>query len=206
MINGFKIIDEKLIKMFFKQIEVGLMKNFSYIIGDSGEAAIVDPGWEYKKLIEICEKEDLKIKKILLTHAHYDHAKDLTKLAARTDAEIYVHKSEDIKSRDFKIKHIKDNDTINIGNINIEVIETPGHTPGGVCFLFDNKLLTGDTLFVGAIGRVDLPGSSEEDMKESLKKLSELDDNIEVYPGHDYGSMPKSTIGYEKENNQFMRF
>ena len=204
MINNFNLLI--LNKMFFKQIKLGLMENFSYIIGDSGEAAVVDPGWEYKKLIEACEKENLKIKKILLTHGHYDHSKDLTKLAARTDAEIYVHKSEDVKSKDFKIRHVEDGDEITVGKVKIKVIETPGHTAGGVCFLFGSKLLTGDTLFVGAIGRVDLPGSNEEEMMNSLKKLSKLEDDIEVYPGHDYGSMPKSTIGYEKENNQFMRF
>lgn len=195
-----------MIKMFFKQLKLGIMENFSYIIGSEGEAALVDPGWEYKKLIEACEKENLKIKKILLTHAHYDHAKDLTKLAARTDAEIYVHKSEDIKSKDFKIRYIKDNDIINVGKIKIKVLHTPGHSSGGVCFLFDKKLISGDTLFVGAIGRVDLPGSSEEDMKQSLKKLSKLDKDIEVYPGHDYGNKPSSTIGFEKKNNPFLKF
>jgi len=192
--------------MFFKQLKLGMMENFSYIVGYNGEAAVVDPGWEYKRLIEACEKENLKIKKILLTHAHYDHAKDLTKLAARTDAEIYVHKSEEIKSKDFKIKNIKDSDEITIGKIKIKVIHTPGHSSGSVCFLINNKiLLTGDTLFVCAIGRVDLPGSNEEDMMKSLKKLSKLADDIEVYPGHDYGEKPFSTIGYEKENNSFMK-
>jgi len=192
--------------MFFRQIEVGLMKNFAYIIGDSGEAAIVDPGWEYKKLIQICEKENLKIKKILLTHTHQDHTMNLRKIVKKTNAEVYDHESEDLKDKGYKIKNIKNNDEISVGKIKIKVIHTPGHTPGGVCFLFDKKICTGDTLFVRAIGRVDLPGSSEEDMKESLKKLSKLDENIEVYPGHDYGEKPISTIGYEKENNQFMKF
>lgn len=192
--------------MFFKQIEVGLMKNFAYIIGDSGEAAIVDPGWEYKKLIEICEENNLKINKILLTHTHQDHTMDLRKIVKKTNAEVYVHESEDLNDKGYRIKNIKNNDEISVGKINIKVIHTPGHTPGGVCFLFDKKLLTGDTLFVGAIGRVDLPGSSEEDMKESLKKLSRLDDDTKVYPGHDYGEKPFSTIGDEKKNNQFMGF
>jgi len=191
--------------MFFKQIEVGMMKNFAYIIGDSGEAAVVDPGWEYKKLIQICEENNLKINKILLTHTHQDHTLDLRKIVKKTNAEVYVHESEDLKDKGYKIKNIKDNDEVSVGKINIKVLHTPGHTLGGVCFLFDNKILTGDTLFVGAIGRVDLPGSSENDMKESLKKLSELDDNIEVYPGHDYGSKPSSTIGYEKKNNAYMK-
>ena len=191
--------------MFFRQIKVGMMENFSYIIGDDGEAAIVDPGWEYKRLIEACENENLKIKKILLTHAHYDHSKDIKKIVKETGAEVCTHELENLKDKDYQIRKITEGDEINIGKTNIKVIETPGHSPGSVCFLFDKKLLTGDTLFVGAIGRVDLPGSSEEDMKKSLKKLSKLDDNIEVYPGHDYGEKPSSTIGYEKEHNPFMQ-
>ena len=191
--------------MFFKQIKVGMMENFSYIIGDYGEAAIVDPGWEYKRLIEACENENLKIKKILLTHAHYDHSKDIKKIVKETGAEVCTHELENLKDKNYQIRNIKDGDKINIGKTDIQVIETPGHSPGSVCFLFNKKLLTGDALFVGAIGRVDLPGSSEEDMKKSLKKLSELDNNIEVYPGHDYGEKPSSTIGYEKEHNPFMQ-
>jgi len=190
--------------MIFKQVKVGMMGNFSYIIGDSGEAAVVDPGWEYKKLIKICEENKLAIKKILLTHVHYDHVLDLKKIVKKTDAEVYVHKSEGLKDKGFKIKNIKEGDVVSVGKVKVKVLHTPGHSSGGVCFLFDKKLLSGDTLFVGAIGRVDLPGSSEEDIMKSLKRLSKLDEDIEVYPGHDYGSMPKSTIGYEKENNEFM--
>lgn len=191
--------------MVFKQLKLGMMENFSYIIGDDGEAAIVDPGWEYKRLIEACEKENLKIKKILLTHAHYDHSKDIKKIVRETGAEVCTHELENLKDKNYQIRNIKEGDEIGIGKTNIKVIETPGHSPGSVCFLFNKKLLTGDTLFVGAIGRVDLPGSSEEDMKKSLKKLSELNNNIEVYPGHDYGKKPSSTIGYEKEHNPFMQ-
>lgn len=191
--------------MLFKQVKVGMMENFSYIMGSEGEAAIVDPGWEYKKLIKICEENNLEIKKILLTHTHYDHAMDLKKIVKKTNAEVYVHKLENLKDKDFKIVNIKDNDAINVGKIKIKVLHTPGHSAGGVCFLFNKKLLSGDTLFVGAIGRVDLPGSSEGDMMKSLKKLSKLADDIEVYPGHDYGEKASSTVGDEKENNPFMR-
>ena len=191
--------------MFFRQIKVGMMENFSYIIGDNKEAAVVDPGWGYKKLIEICEENNFRITKILLTHGHYDHIMDLKKIVTETNAEVYVHELENLKDKGYKIKDIKEKDIINIGKIKIKVLHTPGHSPGGVCFLFDKKLLTGDTLFVGAIGRVDLPGSNEKDMADSLKKLSKLDENIEVYPGHDYGDKQSSTIGYEKENNPFMQ-
>ncbi len=191
--------------MIFKQIKVGMMQNFSYIIGDNGEAAVVDPGWDYKKLIDVCEKEKLKITKILLTHTHYDHAMDLKKIVKATNAEVYVHKLENLKDKGFKIKNIEDDDIINVGKTKIKVLHTPGHSSGSVCFLFDKILITGDTLFVGAIGRVDLPGSNEEEMMKSLKGLGKLDDDIEVYPGHDYGEKASSTIGYEKKNNPFMK-
>lgn len=189
--------------MIFKQLKLGMLGNFSYIIGNSGEAAVVDPGWNYKTLIEKCE--DLKITKILLTHSHYDHVHDLKKIVKETGAEVFMHEDEDYENKNIKINRIKDNEIIKIGNLDIKVIHTPGHSPGSCCFLIERFLLTGDTLFVGAIGRVDLLGSSEEDMIKSLKKLSELDDDIEVYPGHDYGPTPFSTIGEEKQNNPYIR-
>ncbi len=191
--------------MFFEQIKLGMMDNFSYIIADEKikEAAVVDPGWDYKRLISLCQENNFKITKILLTHGHFDHAKETKNLSEETDAEIFVHKDENIVGE--KVHHILDKDIINLGEIRIKVIHTPGHTPGGVCFLVNNKkLITGDTLFVGAVGRTDLPGSDSENMKQSLKRLSKLDDCIEVYPGHDYGLKPTSTIKYEKENNPYM--
>lgn len=191
-------------KMFFKQVRVGVMQNFSYIIGSKGEAAIVDPGWDVNKLVSICDDEGLKITKVLLTHGHFDHAQKLGKIVKKAGATVYVHELENINYNDMKIENVSDNDEIKLGKLKIKVIHTPGHTPGSVCFLVSNKLITGDTLFVEAVGRVDLPGSDPQAMKESLKKLSELDENIEVYPGHDYGSKPSSTIKYEKENNPYM--
>jgi|TARA_Y100000310_G_scaffold91835_1_gene89333 hydroxyacylglutathione hydrolase len=197
--------------MIFEQIPVGIMQNFSYIIGDekSKIAAVVDPGWQVNKILEIAEKHKLNIKMILMTHTHHDHANGVKSIADATDATVYVHKEEinEIKKLGIdKIKAIKDNDEIKIGKIKIKVIHTPGHTPGSVCFLINNKkLITGDTLFVENIGRVDLPGGDAKNMANSLKKLKKLNNNIEVYPGHDYGSKPSSTIGYEKKNNYHMR-
>ena len=196
--------------MIFEQIPVGIMQNFSYLIGDekSKEAAAVDPAWNIKKILEIVNKHNLNIKKILLTHTHIDHIYGLKKFVKETDATVYVHKEEANKIKNIgvnKIKIINDNDVINIGKIKVKVLHTPGHTPGSVCYLFDNKLITGDTLFVENIGRVDLPEGNAKKMSESLKKLKKLNDNIEVYPGHDYGSKQNSTIVYEKKNNYHMR-
>ena len=199
--------------MFFKQVNVGPMQNFSYIIGDekSKEAAVVDAGWEADKLIDICNKKKLKITKIILTHSHYDHAQKVDELASKTNAIVYFHEDDFneirriIKNPNIKIHKLKDNDEIKIGKIKIKVIHTPGHTPGAICLLIENKLLTGDTLFVNAIGRTDLAGGGSLQLFESLQKLKKLDDKIEVYPGHDYGEIPFSTIGGEKKTNPYFK-
>ena len=199
--------------MFFKQLKVGQMHNFSYIIGDeqAKEAAVVDAGWEADKLIRIADEENLKITKLILTHSHYDHTQKADELASKTNAEVYFHEDEyneikrSIKNPSIKLIKIKNNQIIKIGEISIEVIHTPGHTPGGVCLLVENKLLTGDTLFVSAIGRTDLPGGDVIKLFESLQKLKKLDEDIEVYPGHDYGEIPSSTIGDEKKNNPYFK-
>ena len=199
--------------MFFSQIKVGPMQNFSYIIGDENtkEAVIVDAGWDIDKLIAVCYKEKLKINKIILTHSHYDHTQKADELASKINSDVYFHEDDFneikklIQNPSIKIHRLKDDDEVKVGKIKIRVIHTPGHSPGAVCLLIENKLLTGDTLFVNAIGRTDLPGSDSLKMFESLQKIKKLDDKIEIYPGHDYGEVPFSTIGNEKKNNPYLR-
>ena len=199
--------------MFFKQVRVGLMQNFSYIIGDkkSSEAAVVDAGWEVDKMIEISSKENLTIKKIILTHSHYDHIQRVNELAEKTNAAVYFHELEfeqinkSIKNNKIKIIKLKNNDEIKVGSIEIRVIHTPGHSPGAICLLIENKLITGDTLFVNAVGRTDLAGGDAIKLFESIQKLKKFNDNVEIYPGHDYGEVPFSTIGNEKKNNPYFK-
>jgi len=194
--------------MIFEQIPVGPMQNFSYLIGDSKEAAVVDPGWEIDKILSIAKKHDLDVKYILITHSHYDHIGQVKEIADATGAVVCVHKEDmgEIRNKGVdKIKTIEEGDEISVGKIKIKVLHTPGHSLGSVCYLVDNKLITGDTLFVENIGRTDLPGGDSKIIAESLKRLKKLDENIEVYPGHDYGSIKHSTIKHEKENNFHMR-
>ena len=198
--------------MFFKQVQLGPMQNFSYIIGDenSKESAVVDAGWEADKLIDICDKEKLNINKIILTHSHYDHVQKADELASKTNAAVYFHEDDYneikimIKNPSIKIVKLKNNDEIKVGNIKIKIMHTPGHSPGAICLLFENRMITGDTLFVNAIGRTDLAGGDSIKLFESLQKLKKLKDDIEVYPGHDYGEIPFSTIGGEKKTNPYL--
>jgi glyoxylase-like metal-dependent hydrolase (beta-lactamase superfamily II) len=101
---------------------------------------------------------------------------------------------------------VRDDDIIEIGRLRMRVIYTPGHTPESMCLLIDKKLITGDTLFVGGCGRTDLAGGNPEELHNSLLKLTALDDDVEIYPGHDYGEKPSSTIGYEKDHNYALSF
>lgn len=176
--------------MIFEQINVSSDNNFAYLIGDetTKEAVIVDPSFGPKKILQLAEQHGLTIKYLLNTHAHYDHADGNDYILEHTDAEFL---------------HLKDGDAIKLGELTLKIIATPGHTEDSVCILVEDKLLTGDTLFVGAIGRT----WSKEDaiiQQKSLQKLMQLPDEIKVYPGHDYGAEPTSTIGHEKKTNPFL--
>lgn len=194
---------------YLKQIEVGLMQNFNYLIGcvETKECGVVDPAFEVDRIVKVAKKDGMEIKKTLLTHTHYDHIDGIEELIKRTDLEkIYVHKNEAKALLQYKEKiiEIEDGATISIGNLSLRVIHTPGHLPGCVCYLGDNFVITGDTLFAGSIGRTDFPESNVRDMYKSLQKLKKLPDKTIVYPGHDYGAVITSTIGQEKVNNPYM--
>ncbi|MEE9586217.1 MAG: MBL fold metallo-hydrolase [Nitrososphaerales archaeon] len=190
--------------MIFFQVPVGSMENFSYIIGDeeTRQGAVVDPGFDTEKILEIAVQNRLKIKYLIDTHEHMDHTSGNRDLALKTGSKIVAHEYAQI-TKDISVK---DGEELKLGETSIKVIHTPGHTPGSICLLVDRKLLTGDTLFVGECGRVDLPGGSAEDLYSSLfNKILNLDDNIEVYPGHNYGAEPSSTIGSERKHNYVLK-
>lgn len=173
------------------------MNNFTYLVGDetTKTCAVIDPGWEKDKIIDQAKKLGFKITHILLTHGHFDHVNGAKALAKETGARIFIHQAEaDVHQTSFK-----DNEKISVGDLKITCMHTPGHTQGSTCFIVNNAIFTGDTLFVDAIGRTDLDGSSEDQMILSLKKLAKLPDNMLVYPGHDYGNSPTTTIGEQKK-------
>lgn len=179
------------------------MKNFSYLLwADTGEAAVIDPSFDASPLLEFAEGRGLKIQYILLTHHHFDHVTDAWNLSSRTGGRIAAFKGS-VAKHDLELS---DGQVIPLGKYEIRVMHTPGHTADSVCYLAGGAVFTGDTLFVGECGRVDLEDSSPEDMYESLLvKLYGLPDETLVYPGHDYGHSPHSTIGLEKKENYTMQ-
>ena len=190
--------------MFFRQIQQH-GDNFSYIIADdiTREAAVVDSSFNAGEITRILKGENLKLNYIINTHGHSDHTAGNQELRVSFGARIVAHKLSKINA-DLKVE---DGAIIRIGRIPVKVIHTPGHTPDGICLLVDNKkLLTGDTLFVGECGRTDMPGGSSKRMFDSLfHKIMNLNNEVEVYPGHDYGPKPYSTIGEEKESNYTLK-
>ena len=186
--------------MFLRQIQQH-GDNFSYIIADdvTKEAAVVDSSFNASEIIKVIRAEKFSLKYIINTHGHSDHTAGNTELSSIFRAKLVANKLSKL-SCDVAVE---DGDVLSVGKVSIKVIYTPGHTMDSICLLVDNKkLLTGDTLFVGECGRTDLPGGSSKSMYDSLfNKLLKLNDTVEVYPGHDYGVKPSSTIGAEKKSN-----
>lgn len=186
--------------MIFEQVKSGGDRNFSYLIADEKTklGAIVDPGYEPERVIEIARKHFLKIIYLFNTHSHYDHTAGNDYVLKATSARLvgYGLKEPAIK--------VRDQDILKLGEIELKIIHTPGHTEDSICILAGDKLITGDTLFVGKVGGTGYGDDARKEYDSLHKKLMSLPDNIEVYPGHDYGVSPKSTIGNERRTNPFL--
>ena len=195
--------------MIVRQIMLGPMANFVYLLGSrtSGEAAVIDPGWEADQIVAAATAEGLTIKKILVTHTHPDHIGALGELLQQVPAEVYVHSEELSEAQQLAADAIavEDNDEIDLAELKIQCLHTPGHTRGSQCFLVGDYVFTGDTLFVGACGRSDFPNSDPRAFYGSLQRLAALDGNIEVMSGHAYGPTPTSTIAQERATNPYLR-
>src|SRR5215469_2025195 len=207
--------------MFHKILPVGVLQCNCSVIGDeqTHEAMVIDPGDQVEEILDILRQANLKLKYIVVTHAHIDHVGGAMKLKAATGAPILLNQNDLalLKMLDMQAAWIgmrspgavqvyesaSEGQKLQIGNIVSEVIETPGHTEGSICLLFpaEKKLIAGDTLFAGSIGRTDLPGGSFDKIMRSLHtQLMALSDDIDVVPGHG----PLTTIGQERETNPFL--
>ncbi len=185
------------------QLQVGSMQNFTYILEDekTGEAILVDPSWDLDVVEQLITRNNLKIKYIVNTHHHFDHTIGNEAMVNATGAKIIQHKASTLK-HDISVK---DGDKIRFGESEVTVFHTPGHSKDSICLVGDGKILTGDTLFVGNCGRVDLPGGSANELYHSLfDVLTKLDNNLVMYSGHNYGTRPVSTLGEQKETNFVM--
>jgi hydroxyacylglutathione hydrolase len=191
--------------MIVKQIPVGSLEVFSYIIGceKTRDAMVIDPGGDVERIAAAAQSEGLNIKYVFNTHHHWDHTYGNEALKKITSARIVMHALEDDLQRGPSKADIRINDekTFQVGEITFQLFHTPGHTPGGLCLYAEGQLFTGDTLFVGDSGRTDLPGGHRPTLGASIRRLMELPDETVVWPGHDYGPTPSSTIAWEKRNN-----
>lgn len=195
--------------LFIEQMEIGPMENFVYLIGDKNtrETLVVDPAWQVDTILRVAKEKDLKIKGALISHYHFDHTNGLEELLESVSCPVYVHK-KDVPFMDLKsgnIKPVEHGQKLRVGNVDIEMIHTPGHTPGSQCFFVQNNLVSGDTLFIGACGRCDLPGGDAREMYDTLtRKLMKFDDSTVLLPGHNYADKPTSTLGEQKKTNPYL--
>lgn len=208
--------------MFVKQLEVGSFAVFAYIVGSeaTGEALVIDPAADGERLVKEAERNRLRIKYIVNTHSHIDHVMGNRRMKDLTGAKIVIHEAEapylahqapDMMSM-FGAESsppadvtVRENDLITVGDVSLKVLHTPGHSPGSICLYADGLVFTGDTLFIGGVGRTDLQGGSGRTLVNSIRsKLFVLPDATVVLPGHNYGEYPKSTIGVEKVSNPYV--
>lgn len=203
--------------MFFKRIISDLVASNCYIIGDSGEAAVIDPGVDNEIIKAELDEQKLRLKYIVFTHAHIDHIMYMEELQRDCGGQTAVHEADapllgsamyngsmlfgmnkTFKDADIKLK---DGDVLEVGDLKLYIIHTPGHTPGGICIKAGDCLMTGDTLFKLSVGRTDLGMGDQDRLMDSLKKIMKLDDSIKVFPGHG----APTDIGYERKNNIYIR-
>ena len=204
--------------MIIEMYPAGMFQTNCYIVGDEGtrEGIVIDPGADAQGILNLVKRHNLDVKYIILTHGHGDHIGAVVKLKAETGAKILMNRGDKYLTdggtielipimRNIELfeadEYIGDGDIISVGGLSFEVIETPGHTPGGISLKAENSVFTGDTLFQGSVGRSDFPGGSHDMLINSIKsKLMVLADDTRVYPGHGMGT----TIGRERKYNPFL--
>ncbi len=210
-------------QIYFRQIPAGPMANYVYLLGDHSkrEAFIVDPAWDVAGLLDLLDKDGIRLAGVLATHYHPDHVggsifgmsiEGLSRLMELRPVPVHVnrHEADGLKQvtglEESDLVRHDGGDLLKVGDVPIELLHTPGHTPGSQCFLVDDRLVSGDTLFIQGCGRVDLPGADPEEMYYTLtRRLAKVPDHVELYPGHNYAADIKSTLGKERKTNPYLQ-
>ena len=191
-------------------LELGPMENFIYLVTDkkSGRAAVVDPAWDVDAILKLAKEKGVTITDILLTHSHHDHINGIEQVLHHADAQLHLLKAEaEFWGKQINIPTLHHGgDLIKLGDTEIEILHTPGHTPGSACYKINNDLITGDTMFVFGCGRCDRAGGDPELMYDTLRKMAQMPGETIIHPGHNYAVKETSTIAEQCEGNPFMHF
>lgn len=188
-------------------LNLGPMDNCTYLLTQGQDALLIDPAWDMNFITHTLKTKNLNLLAVLFTHGHFDHVKFSQELLKEYHLKAYIEEQDaDLSGISPEYLHTYSGEqNLQIGPFTVHIIPTPGHTAGGVCIQIGNAVFTGDTLFPGACGRVDLPSSNPRDMRKSLLTLSKLPDDTQIFAGHSYGGKSSSFISYERLNNPFMR-
>ena len=192
--------------MTIRTLILGPLQVNCYILWETEQCLVIDPGFEPERVMKTCDELGLKIQAILLTHGHFDHVGGVKKIAEKTGCQVFLHPDElslppfITSGKLYYTDTYAEGDEITLAGMTFTVLHTPGHTPGAVCLHFGDHLFTGDTLFAGSCGRTDLPGGSFATIKASLKRLASLPGNASIYPGHG----EETTLETERKNNPYI--
>lgn len=200
--------------VFIHQFPLGPMQNFVYLVGTEGqpEVCVVDPAWDVDAIEAACAAQHKSLAGILLTHSHKDHINGVAELLRRRDVPVYAQRaevdfSEDLRAFGDALKPLAPGDAVPLGRVKAKAVHTPGHTPGSQCLMAGDALVAGDTLFVNGCGRCDLQGGDPGQMFHSLKDvLGKLPGRTRLFPGHDYGDVPVSSLEREAAQNPYFQF
>lgn len=201
--------------LYVRQLELGPMKNFVYLVGDkdSPEVAVIDPAWDVDAIERAAAEDGKTLSAAIVSHCHQDHTNGLPELLARHDVPVYVNEQEAKFSEELRattgdaLRASKPGDTVQVGRLSLKLLHTPGHTPGSQCVLCEGALVSGDTLFVNGCGRCDMRGGDPEAMYRSISQvLLALPEATKLLPGHDYGDVKISTLQRERAHNPYVGF
>jgi glyoxylase-like metal-dependent hydrolase (beta-lactamase superfamily II) len=201
-------------QLFLHQLPLGPMQNFVYLVGTEGQrdVVVVDPAWDVDAIEKTCTIHGKRLCGILLTHSHKDHTNGVAELLRRRDLPVYIQKTEvdfaeDLREFGDALRALSPGDPIPLGGVSARVIHSPGHTPGSQCLYAADALLSGDTLFVNGCGRCDLRGGDPGSMFHTLSQtLRRLPGTTRLFPGHDYGDVPVSSLDREAIRNPYFQF